>query len=160
VRGAIAGGAVGTAFGVLLSWSGMTSPEVLRHALLFESAYLYLMFASAVATASVGLALLHRRAGERPALVSGGRLTFARDRVERRHIAGALVFGLGWGIADACPGPIATQIGQGVPWAVFTFAGMLGGIWLHVRRGAAETEPASDGPGRRDRLAAPELVAR
>jgi uncharacterized membrane protein YedE/YeeE len=143
MRGAIAGAVVGVVFGVTLSWSGMVSPDVIRGALLFEQSYLFLMFASAVATAWIGTALL-RRGERRQALVSGGRLTFARERVERRHIVGALLFGLGWGIADACPGPIAAQIGQGVPWAVFTLAGMLGGIWLYLRRGAAETEPAAD----------------
>jgi uncharacterized membrane protein YedE/YeeE len=146
VRGAIAGAAVGVVFGVTLSWSGMVSPDVIRGALLFEQSYLFLMFASAVATAWLGLALLRRREGAR-ALVAGGRLTFTRERPERRHVTGALLFGLGWGIADACPGPIAAQLGQGIPWAVFTLAGMLGGIWLHLRRGAAETEPANDSRG-------------
>ena len=53
---------VGLVFGVVLSWSGMTSPDVIRSALLFEDSYLFLFFASAVATAAIGLALL-RRAG-------------------------------------------------------------------------------------------------
>jgi uncharacterized membrane protein YedE/YeeE len=134
-----AGLLVGLVFGVTLSWAGMSSPDVIRDALLFHEGYLFFMFASAVATAAVGQALLRRRAGER--------LTFPRERVERRHVVGSLVFGLGWGVADACPGPIATQIGQGVPWAVFTFVGMLGGVWWFLRAPrAAETEPASDAP--------------
>jgi uncharacterized membrane protein YedE/YeeE len=131
-----AGLLVGLVFGITLSWAGMSSPDVIRDALLFHEGYLFFMFASAVATAGLGQALLRRRAGER--------LTFPRERVERRHVVGSLVFGLGWGVADACPGPIATQIGQGVPWAVFTFAGMLGGVWLFLRAGSAETEPAGD----------------
>ena len=60
-----------------------------------------------------------------------------------------LLFGLGWGIADACPGPIATQIGQGVPWAVFTFAGMsaaCGGSCTAARDRAATDAPGSAGP--------------
>ncbi len=61
---------------------------------------------------------------------------------ERRHISGSLLFGLGWGISGACPGPIATQIGQGVGWGVFTLVGAVGGVWLFLRSGAAETEPA------------------
>lgn len=128
---------VGLVFGVTLSWAGMSSPDVIRDALLFHEGYLFFMFASAVATAALGQALLRRRAGER--------LTFPRDRVQRRHITGSLLFGLGWGVADACPGPIATQIGQGIPWAIFTFAGMIGGVWWFLRAGtAAETEPARD----------------
>jgi uncharacterized membrane protein YedE/YeeE len=145
VRVAIGGALVGVVFGVTLSWSGMVSPDVIRGALLFEQSYLFLMFASAVATAWIGLALLRRREGRR-ALVSGDRLTFAREPVRRRHITGALLFGLGWAVADACPGPMAAQIGQGIPWAVFTLAGMLGGIWLHLRRGEPETEPARSAP--------------
>lgn len=134
----LAGLLIGLVFGVTLSWAGMSAPDVIRDALLFHQGYLFFMFASAVATAALGQALLRRRAGQR--------LTFPRERVQRRHVAGSLLFGLGWGVADACPGPIATQIGQGVPWAVFTFAGMLGGVWLYLRRGAAETEPAGDEP--------------
>lgn len=133
----VAGLLVGLVFGVTLSWAGMSSPDVIRDALLFHEGYLFFMFASAVATAALGQAILRRRAGER--------LTFPRERVERRHVVGALLFGVGWGVANACPGPVATQIGQGVPWAVFTFAGMLGGIWWFGRAPrAAETEPARD----------------
>ena len=47
----LAGAAIGIVFGIVISWSGMASPEIIRHALLFEQAYLFLMFASAVATA-------------------------------------------------------------------------------------------------------------
>src|SRR4051812_4526805 len=99
----------------------MASPEIIRQALLFEQAYLFLMFASAVATASLGLALLRRR--ERTALLTGDRLSYGRDAVGRHHVVGSALFGIGWAVADACPGPIAAQIGQGVPWAVFTLTG-------------------------------------
>ena len=139
----VAGALVGVVFGVTLSWSGMAAPDVIRGALLFQHAYLFLMFASAVLTATVGLALL-RRFRDRAAL-TGAPLTYAREPTARRHVTGSLLFGLGWGVADACPGPVAAQIGQGVPWAVFTLAGVAGGVWLFLRRGARETEPAADG---------------
>jgi uncharacterized membrane protein YedE/YeeE len=140
----LAGATIGIVFGIVISWSGMAGPEVIRHALLFEQAYLFLMFASAVATASLGLALLRRR--ERAALLTGERLSYGRDKVQRRHIVGSLLFGVGWAISDACPAPIAAQIGQGIPWAVFTLTGVAFGVWLFLRRGAAETEPAADVP--------------
>lgn len=152
----LAGAAIGIVFGIVISWSGMVSPEIIRHALLLEQSYLFLMFASAVATASLGLALLRRR--ERAALLTGERLSYGRDEVQRRHIAGSLAFGIGWAISDACPAPIAAQIGQGVPWAVFTLTGVAFGVWLFLRRGAAETEPAADAPhpiGNADLVAGP-----
>jgi uncharacterized membrane protein YedE/YeeE len=152
----LAGTAIGIVFGIVISWSGMASPEIIRDALLFEQAYLFLMFASAVAIASLGLALLRRR--ERAALLTGEPLTYGRDAIQRRHIVGSLVFGIGWAVADACPAPIAAQIGQGVPWAVFTLTGVAFGVWLFLRRGVAETEPAADAPraiGNADVLAQP-----
>jgi uncharacterized membrane protein YedE/YeeE len=139
----LAGAGVGIVFGITLSWSGMTSPDVLRGALLFERSYLFLMFASAVATAALAQALLRRRA-DRTAILTGEPLTYGRERPQRHHLLGSLAFGVGWGIADACPGPIATQIGQGIPWAIFTLTGVLLGVWLNLRQGATETEPASD----------------
>jgi uncharacterized membrane protein YedE/YeeE len=139
----VAGALVGLVFGVTLSWSGMASPDVLRGALLLEQSYLYLMFASAVLTTTVGLAIL-RRVRDRAAL-TGAPLTYAREQPARRHVLGSVLFGIGWGVADACPGPIAAQLGQGIPWAVFTLAGTAGGVWLFLRQGARETEPASDG---------------
>jgi len=141
MRRVAAGGLIGVVFGVTLSWSGLTSPVVVRDALLFESSYLYLVFASAVATASLGLWLLKRR--ERRALLVPTKLTWPRDRIERRHIVGSVVFGVGWGIADACPGPIATQVGQGIGWGVITLAGVAIGIYAFLRRGHRETEPAA-----------------
>jgi uncharacterized membrane protein YedE/YeeE len=128
-----AGLAVGLVFGVVLSWSGMTAPDVIREALLFDDSYLYLFFASAVTTAAIGLALL-RRSGLR---------SWTTERPERRHLVGSLVFGLGWGVSNACPGPIATQIGQGIGWGLLTLAGVLFGVYVYLRNGE-ETEPASD----------------
>ncbi len=110
----LAGLGVGLVFGVTLCWSGVASPVVIRQALLFEDSYLYFLFASAVLVAAVGLALLRR--GERRALLTGAPLRWTPERPARRHIVGAAVFGLGWGIADACPGPIAAQVGQGIAW--------------------------------------------
>lgn len=145
-----AGAAIGVVFGIVISWSGMASPEIIRHALLFEQAYLFLMFASAVATAWLGLTVLRRR--ERAALLTGDRLSYGREPVGRHHIVGSVLFGIGWAVADACPAPIAAQAGQGVPWAVFTLTGVAFGVWIFLRRGAAETEPAAD-------AASTELVA-
>jgi len=134
--------AVGVVFGLTLCWSGMSDPEVIRGALLLEQSYLYLFFASAVLTAAVGQALLRRLRAR--ALLAEEEIVVSRQRPERRHLVGGFVFGLGWGVANVCPGPIATQLGEGIPWALFTLAGVVVGILLFFRGGAAETEPGSD----------------
>ena len=138
-RGRVAGALVGVVFGVTLCWTGLSSPEVLREGLLFEDAYLYLLFASAVATSFVGLRLVRGRR----ALLTGDRIGWRAQRPERRHVLGSLIFGIGWGVSNACPGPIATQLGQGVWWSVFTLAGVLPGVKIFLSRDA-ETEPATE----------------
>ena len=127
----VAGAVIGIVFGVVLSWSGMTSPEVIRAGLLFQSAYLFFFFGGAVTTAFAGLWLLRRRAPR--ALLTGERVRWETVRPERRHVAGSLLFGIGWGVSGACPGPIATQLGQGIAWGVPTAAGLVLGIVLFGR---------------------------
>jgi uncharacterized protein len=130
--------AVGALFGLTLSWSGMTDPDVLRDGLLFRDAYLMLFFASALVTAFAGLRVL--RALRIRSLLGGEPLSWSTVRPERRHIAGSVLFGIGWATADVCPGPIAAQLGQGVPWALATAAGLVVGVWTFNRRSAATEE--------------------
>ncbi|HVW47540.1 MAG TPA: DUF6691 family protein [Solirubrobacterales bacterium] len=144
MRPRLAAAAVGIIFGVTLCWSGMSNPDVIRQALLFERAYLFLFFASAVAVATLGTATIRRL--RRRAVLADAPLVFSRERPTRRHIIGSLIFGVGWGVADACPGPIATQVGQAMPWAACTLAGLALGIALFLRAGRTETEPPSDVP--------------
>lgn len=143
----VAGAIVGIVFGVMLSWTGMVSPDVIRSALLFEDSYLFLFFGSAVLTAFVGLRLIRGRT----ALLNDERIEWRNEPPQRRHIVGSLVFGTGWGIAHACPGPIAAQVGQGVWWALFTLAGTVLGVYFFLRH-QEETEPAAEHV---DRQAAP-----
>lgn len=143
----VAGGLVGIVFGVTLSWTGMTSPEVIRSALLLEQSYLYLFFASAVATAFVGLRLLRWRRTR--AVLTNKPIAWSVDRPQRNHIVGSVIFGLGWGVADACPGPIATQLGQGIWWSLFTIAGVLAGVTLYLRRQPKQADAPEPEPERR-----------
>ena len=138
-----AGLGIGLVFGVVLSWSGMTSPEVIREALLFQDSYLFLFFGSAVLVGTVGLVLL-RRTGAR-ALLTGGPIGWMDERPARRHVVGSVIFGVGWGIADACPGPVATQVGQGIAWGLCTLAGVLLGVYLFMRAQSRRPSPPTSG---------------
>jgi uncharacterized membrane protein YedE/YeeE len=140
----IAGALIGVVFGVVLSWSGMTSPDVIREGLLFQDPYLFLFFGGAVTTAFAGLRLLKRKAP--PALLTGERVEWETVRPERRHVVGSLLFGVGWGISGACPGPIATQLGQGIVWGVPTTAGLVLGILLFRRLQARVPSASRQGP--------------
>ena len=95
------------------------------------------------------------------ARLTGEPVGWVPEAPRRDHVVGSLVFGVGWGVADACPGPIATQVGQGVLWSLFTIVGVVAGIVLAQRRGTSAGEDARGehvdalGSGRRGRDAAP-----
>ena len=140
----IAAAIIGIVFGVVLSWSGMTSPEVIRQGLLFQSPYLFEFFAGAMFTAVAGLAILRRRAPK--ALLTGERVQWETIQPERRHVVGSVLFGIGWGVSGVCPGPIATQLGQGIVWGVPTTIGLVAGILLFGRLQARAPRDAATAP--------------
>jgi uncharacterized protein len=143
-RGAAA--IVGVVFGLTLSWTGLISPDVIRSGLLFEDPYLMLVFAAALAVAFVGTQVL--RLTRPRALLTGERVEWAVESPQRRQLGGAALFGTGWAIAGACPGPVAAQLGQGVVWSLFTAIGVTIGIVLFLRLGRRARHPfAGSGQG-------------
>lgn len=124
--------AIGVVFGFTLAWAGLAEPDVIRRALLLESAYLYEIFAVAVPLAFLGTrALLHFRVR---ALVTGERVSWEKTPLQRRHVVGSAIFGTGWAISAACPGPVVAQLGAGILWSLATFAGLVVGIRLYLAR--------------------------
>ena len=55
----------------------------------------------------------------------------AADRIDRRLIIGAAIFGIGWGMAGYCPGPALTGLGVGSSEALWFVPAMLAGMALH-----------------------------
>jgi uncharacterized membrane protein YedE/YeeE len=53
-------------------------------------------------------------------------------RPARNHVYGSLLFGIGWGVAGTCPGPIAAQLGSGRWAAIFTLCGVLAGVAIYA----------------------------
>jgi hypothetical protein len=85
----LAGLLVGLVFGVDAVWTGMSDPDVIRGALLFEESYLFLFFASAVVVATVGIRLLRGRRS----LLTRERIDWRSTPVQPRHIAAACCSG-------------------------------------------------------------------
>ncbi len=115
--------AAGLLFGVGLVVSGMTAPGNVLGFLDFSGDWnprLVAVMAGAVAVHASLLALLARAAGGR-----GARLLPPRNnRIDRSLLAGAAIFGVGWGLSGYCPGPAIASLGLGARSA-FLFVGAM-----------------------------------
>jgi len=47
------------------------------------------------------------------------------------NVWGGLIFGLGWAITGACPGPLFAQIGSGFLVIAVTLLSAIGGTWVY-----------------------------
>jgi uncharacterized membrane protein YedE/YeeE len=47
------------------------------------------------------------------------------------QIYGGLLFGLGWAITGACPGPLFAQIGTGISVTIVTLVSAIAGTWFY-----------------------------
>jgi uncharacterized membrane protein YedE/YeeE len=103
------------------------------------------MLASAVAVAAIAQRLLRAQAVR--SVVNDERIDWRTERPAGRDVLGAAIFGIGWAVGNACPGPIAAQVGSGMALGLATAAGMATGVWLALRRRPAEA-PAAASPGR------------
>ena len=129
----------GAGFGFVLAWAQLTDPDRIRQMLLLEDAHYYLMMATAFAVGSAGTWLLRAR---RARTLTGELVTVDQPALERRHVTGSILFGLGWAITNACPGPIAAQLGQGLWWGLLTLVGFLAGARLQANLGLRRVVPA------------------
>ncbi len=56
-----------------------------------------------------------------------------RSDLDGRLIAGAVIFGVGWGIAGYCPGPVIAALPFGAPEPWLMVVSMVAGFWLSTR---------------------------
>ena len=120
----------GVAFGIVLTKGELVSWFRIQEALRFKGLYLYEVFASALAVTIPAFALLKRRAVRS---LSGEPIAIPPKVLGRgyRYVIGGLIFGLGWGLLGACPGPIFALIGAGVGPMVVVGLAAVAGTWVY-----------------------------
>ncbi|HVH68223.1 MAG TPA: DUF6691 family protein [Gemmatimonadales bacterium] len=121
---------VGVLFGIVLTKGELVSWFRIEEALRFKGLYLYLVFAAALAVGVPGFALLKRRPARS---LTGEPISVAPKVVGRgvRYVAGGALFGLGWGIIGACPGPLFALVGAGVGVMAVAIVAALAGTWTY-----------------------------
>lgn len=119
----------GVFFGIVAIRSEIASWYRIYEMFRFESFHMYGVIGSAVLTAALSLWLL-RRLGLKS---SDGQPLSVRppDPGRYRYILGGVVFGLGWGLVGACPGPIYALLGSGFVGALAILLGALLGTYVY-----------------------------
>jgi uncharacterized membrane protein YedE/YeeE len=105
---------VGTAFGVLLTKSEAVSWFRIQEMFRFQSFHMYGILGSAVLVAGISLRLMRRpRSSALCGDLDDGSLGPVPGE-RTRFWAGGSLFGLGWALTGACPGPLFALVGAGV----------------------------------------------
>jgi uncharacterized membrane protein YedE/YeeE len=122
--------ALGGVFGFLLVEAEVVSWFRIQEMFRFEAFHMYGIIGAAVVTAAMSLMLI-KRLGLRGA--DGQPLGLAPKTVGSgvRYLAGGAMFGLGWALTGACPGPLVALVGAGVPVMLVTILSALVGTWTY-----------------------------
>lgn len=123
--------ASGALFGMGLAMSGMTDARRVLGFLDvfgdFDPTLLFVLGGAVMTTVVLFRFVLSRGS---PVLARAFHLSNLRH-IDNRLLAGAAVFGVGWGIAGYCPGPVLAGLGIGSREALWFVPAMIAGMLLH-----------------------------
>ncbi|HKO16412.1 MAG TPA: DUF6691 family protein [Gemmatimonadaceae bacterium] len=122
--------AVGVLFGIVIVKAQVVSWYRIQEMFRFQSFHMYGILGSAMLTALVWVQLL-RRLGARTR--TGDRIVIAPKVLGRghRYWIGGLIFGAGWALTGACPGPLFALVGTGATVFLAVAIAALAGTWTY-----------------------------
>jgi len=121
---------LGVAFGIALTKSEVLSRLRIQEMFRFQSPRMYEIIVSAILVAAVSVALIKWT----------GAKTISRQSIYIppktlghgiRYALGGTIFGLGWALTGACPGPLFALVGNGVTVMAAAIVSALAGTWLY-----------------------------
>ena len=120
---------VGIFFGIVLTKSEVISWYRINEMFHFEAFHMYGAIGSAVVIGIIGTTIIKRR---RLKSVVGNPITFTpKNRSVARYLIGGTIFGLGWAMVGACPGPIYALIGYGYSVIVVVLLSAVASTWVY-----------------------------
>ena len=117
---------LGIVFGLALTKGEAISWWRMQEMFYFQSFHMYGIFMTAVPVGALSIFLLTKL----KARSTNGEII--EKPVKQYHhgvIIGGLIFGFGWALTGACPGPLYAQIGAGYSVTIITFLAAAAGTW-------------------------------
>jgi uncharacterized membrane protein YedE/YeeE len=115
----------GILFGIIMTKSEAVSWYRIQEMFRFQSIYMYGIIGTAVITGIIVLTVIRKfhlkdTSGESIVLNS-------KDKRWRKYLFGGTIFGMGWALTGACPGPVFVLLGQGYTVMTMVIASALAG---------------------------------
>lgn len=119
----------GVAFGIIMAKSEAISWYRIQEMFRFQSFHMYGIIGTAVVIGVVAVYLIKRfnvkDSQSNPIFIPD------KDKSWTKYILGGLIFGLGWALTGACPGPMFVNIGYGFVTMIIVVFGAIGGTYLY-----------------------------
>jgi uncharacterized protein len=119
---------VGAAFGILLVKAEVISWFRIQEMFRLQSFHMYGVIGSAVAEGMLSVWLIKKF---KIKTIYGEPIEFHKKPFNKGQIYGGLLFGSGWAITGACPGPLYAQIGSGTAVIAVTLLSAVAGTWVY-----------------------------
>jgi len=120
---------IGTFFGIVMYKSEAASWFRIYEMFQFQSIHMYGLMGTAL---TVGIIIVQYIKRNKVKDVNGNPIVIAdKDKSIPRYLIGGILFGLGWALAGACPGPMFVLTGAGYFPILVVILGAVLGTWLY-----------------------------
>lgn len=119
---------VGILFGIVFVKAEVISWFRIQEMFRFQSFHMYGIIGSAVVVGMISVWLIKKFNIK---TIYGEEVIFHPKKFNKGQIYGGILFGFGWAITGACPGPIFAQIGTGAGIVLITLLSAIAGTWVY-----------------------------
>ncbi len=121
-------GLVGVFFGIVFVKAEVISWFRIQEMFRLDSFHMYGVIGTAVVIGILSVFLIKRLSIK---TLQGDPITIAPKQFSQGQIYGGLLFGFGWAITGACPGPLFAQIGAGYSVVIVSLLSAIAGTWVY-----------------------------
>jgi len=121
---------MGILFGIVFVKAEIISWFRIQEMFRLQSFHMYGVIGSAVVTGMISIYLIKKFNVK---TISGETIHITPRKFDKGQVIGGLIFGIGWAITGACPGPLYAQIGGGFTVVLITLISAVAGTWVYGR---------------------------